>query len=177
MKKYLVVDRKKQRLGRFEIVLDTVREGNTLHPYSYVSMKDSVGVLAFAGDKLVLIRQYRHSLDCEQLEIAGGGVEKGELPVDTARRELEEETGYVAESLEELGKYYPSPGSTDETCTLFLARCGAKGKKRTEPLEYAETVLLDEAQFVSLIKDGSFRHSMGLVAWLYYKNGKGEELC
>ncbi len=177
MKTYKVVATEHRQLGRFELVLDTVEEAGKTYPYSYVSMKRSVGVLAFAGEELILIRQYRHALGTYEVEIPGGGVEEGEDPRETARRETEEETGHHVSSLCELGTYYPSPGATNEICTLYLAQCDEAGKRAAEPLEYLEVLRCSTTEFEKMIADGSFRHSMGLVAWLYYRGRNGDISC
>ena len=111
---YHVVKSETAALGRFRVHLDTVEMNDELFPYSYVEQKGSVGILGFDGEKIILIRQYRHSVKSYELEIPGGGMERGENPCETAAREMLEETGYVVSSLEDLGRYYPSPGSSDE---------------------------------------------------------------
>lgn len=81
-----------------------------------------VGVLARTPRKTwLLVRQYRKAVECEVIEIVAGMREPGEDPADTARRELEEETGYTARNLTPLGKTFASPGYSDEVVHLFFA--------------------------------------------------------
>lgn len=173
-RKYHVVESQTSRLGRFQIRLDMVEENGEQYPYSYVMQKGSVGILGFEGDQLILIRQYRHSISRYEYEIPGGGVELGEEPTDVAFREMMEETGYSIESMEELGTYYPSPGSSNEICHLFVAQCKKEREPISEPLEYIDTILVDEKAFNEMIQDGSFKHSMGLVAWLKFTMLRGQ---
>lgn len=168
-RKYHVISSKSVQLGRFLIRLDTVEENGNKYPYSYVEQKNSVGILGFDGDKIILIRQYRHAIKSYEYEIPGGGVEQNETAMQVAYREMLEETGYSIDSLEELGVYYPSPGSSNELCYLFLARCRKDNLPTTEPLEYIDTELVDCCKFEEMIRSGVFKHSMGLVAWLKYK--------
>lgn len=70
---------------------------------------------------VVLIRQYRHAAGSFLWEIPAGTLEPGEDPVECARRELAEETGYEAARLEELGQILPAAGYTDEHIHIFLA--------------------------------------------------------
>lgn len=168
-RKYNVVKSEKTSLGRFTIQMDSVEENGNLYPYSFVNAKDSVGVLAFCEDKIILVRQYRHALGTYEYEIPGGSIEPGESPESVANRELLEETGYEVTSLKPLGPFYPSPGSVRETCYLFSAVCKKVHKPEREPLEYMETVLFNKSEFMEVIRNGSFKHSMGLVAWLKYE--------
>jgi ADP-ribose pyrophosphatase len=70
----------------------------------------------------VLIRQYRTAIDRAILEIPAGKLDvAGEPPEECAHREMEEEVGLAAEHLEELIRYYTSPGFTDESIIIYLA--------------------------------------------------------
>jgi len=81
-----------------------------------------VGILARTPEgRFLFVRQYRKAVESEVLEIVAGMREEGESPDETARRELEEETGHRARSLTSLGKFYASPGYTDEAVHLFFA--------------------------------------------------------
>lgn len=168
-KTYNVIKTEITKLGRFTIRLDTVMDRGQLFPYSFVEAKNSVGVLAFSEDRIVLVRQYRHALGSYEYEIPGGSIEPGETPEDVAKRELLEETGYEVTKIESLGPFYPSPGSVREICYLFAATCEKKKNPNREPLEYMETILLSKNELEQRIKDGSFMHSMGLVAWLKFE--------
>lgn len=174
-KKYCVVRTKRAVLGRFAIRLDIVKEGGKEHPYSYVEAKDSVAVLAEAGGRFVLIRQYRHSVGEYVLEIPGGSLEEGEDPAEAAGRELLEETGYVAGRMVPLGSFYPSVGSIRERCHLFYAECAGRGRQALEPLEYLAVEHMDAEAIEAAIAAGELVHSMALAAWLKYRlaDGKG----
>jgi ADP-ribose pyrophosphatase len=72
--------------------------------------------------KLVLVRQYRFSLQQRILEFPAGTIDPGEDPATTVKRELEEESGYRASSWQSLGKFALAPGYSDEYIYAFLAR-------------------------------------------------------
>ena len=85
----------------------------------------AVSVVAYLEDEqsVVLLRQYRASIDAELLEIPAGKLDvEGEGLEATARRELEEEVGLRAGRLEKLAEFYNSPGFSDEHSVVYLAR-------------------------------------------------------
>lgn len=87
-----------------------------------VEHPDAVAVVALDGDDVVLLRQYRHPVGRELLEIPAGKLdEPGESPSDAAGRELVEETGLAPEGLEELLTFHNSAGWCDEATTVYLA--------------------------------------------------------
>ena len=104
----------------------------------------AVAVLAVTNEnKIVLVEQYRKAIERDLVEIPAGKLEKGENPLATAARELEEETGYVCESLELLTSFYTSPGFADEIIHVYEAR-GLSKKEDAAPL--------DEDEFVNLLE-------------------------
>ncbi|MEH7222849.1 NUDIX hydrolase [Bacillus sp. JJ1566] len=104
----------------------------------------AVAILALTDDhKLVMVQQYRKALEKVIVEIPAGKLEKGEAPEVTAKRELEEETGYDCETLTPLISFYTSPGFADELVHLFVA----KGLKKIE-----NPAGLDEDEFVDVIE-------------------------
>ncbi|GCD81980.1 ADP-ribose pyrophosphatase [Parageobacillus thermoglucosidasius] len=93
--------------------------------------------------KLVLVRQYRKALERVLVEIPAGKLEKGEEPLATAHRELEEETGYRARSLCHIASFYTSPGFADELIHLYVAEGLTKIKNAAS---------LDEDEFVDILE-------------------------
>lgn len=128
-------------------------------------------------DQIVLMRQYRYSLDGELWELPAGTLngreEDGrmvptESPEQCAARELIEETGYEAEQLEKLAECYAMPGSSDEVIHVFFAR-GLK--LRGQELDVGEVI--DEvrgftsSELEEMIKHGEVRDAKTLVALFY----------
>ena len=96
----------------------------------------AVGVVAVDGPEVVLVRQYRPVMDDDLLEIpAGTRDHPGEAPEATARRELEEEIGATASSLEHLATYWVAPGVSDEKMYLYLATGLTFGSRRLDGIE------------------------------------------
>ncbi|APH06995.1 NUDIX hydrolase [Bacillus weihaiensis] len=104
----------------------------------------AVAIIALTKDnKIVLVEQFRKPLERTLVEIPAGKVEKGEDPETTAKRELEEETGYTCEKLEPLISFYTSPGFADELVHLFIAR---------DLVKLSEAAELDEDEFVEVME-------------------------
>jgi ADP-ribose pyrophosphatase len=92
----------------------------------FVDCPPSVMVVPVTADgRVILVRQYRHNLHGYGLELPAGNVSKGEQPEKAARRELEEETGYVlgdGAELVSLGSFYSLPSETNKYTHVFLAQ-------------------------------------------------------
>lgn len=104
----------------------------------------AVAILPITDEnKIVMVEQFRKPLERVIVEIPAGKLEKGEEPIHTAMRELEEETGYVSESLEWLISFYTSPGFADEIVHVYVA----KGLSKKE-----NAASLDEDEFVNILE-------------------------
>jgi ADP-ribose pyrophosphatase len=124
-----------------------------------------VGVLAVTprGD-VVLVRQYRYPVGEELLEIPAGKLERGEIPLDCAKRELSEETGYSASEWQELGFIYTSPGYSDERLYLFRATGLITGDVHPDNDEFVETVEIPFAELLAQVKSGALRDAKTVAA-------------
>lgn len=128
-----------------------------------------VCVLAADGDgSLLMVRQFRYPYQEVILELPAGKLERGEDPRECGIRELKEETGYVAETFEFLGKVYPSPGYVDEIIHLYLATGLRMEGQQLDPDEFltVERIPLNEA--VRLALDNQIPDAKSQVAILKY---------
>ena len=130
-------------------------------------------VLPFLDDpaepdpRALLIRQFRHAAAGDIWEIPAGRLDPGEAPVDCARRELAEETGYAASRIEPLNSILTTPGFTDEVIHLFVATDLAAGTARREADEFVETHEVRWSEVLRLVQAGEIRDGKTLAAILY----------
>ena len=130
----------------------------------------AVVVLAQRPDeRFVFVRQYRKAIETLLLEAVAGTLEENESPEDCARRELEEESGYTADSMHFLGTIVPAPGYSSEKLHLFYARIGMEaGDVRPDEDERIEVVHLTRAEVEHAIDKGKLWDAKSLAAWLLY---------
>lgn len=129
-------------------------------PNGKVSKREIVrhpGAVAIIGitdeGKLLLVKQFRKALEKTIYEIPAGKLEPGEEPLESAKRELKEETGYSAKELTHLVSFYTSPGFADELVHLYFADELERGDRELDEDEFLDNTetTLDEA--LEMIKD------------------------
>lgn len=147
---------------------DTVyRPDGDQSTYAVVTMGDGVAVVPLTDDgRVFLVREYKHGLRTFSLEIPCGSVEKGEPPVEAARRELKEETGLLAEKMISLGAVHSYTSLIQGVEHLFVAR----GLKEVEPEpdegEFIDRLTLPFAQVLEMVLNGEITDAPTCVAIL-----------
>jgi len=119
-----------------------------------------------ADGRVVLIRQWRHAVGEWLLEVPAGTLEPGEKPVDCARREVREETGYEAGVMDLLSTFYTTPGFTDEVMYGFVARDLAPATEDLDADEVIETVEVECAEALAMCLDGRIRDGKTIAVLL-----------
>ena len=148
-------------------VLDIELPGGRRSTREIVRHPGAVVVLAERPDGgFVLVRQYRTAIGETLLEMVAGGLEPGEQPEAAARRELEEESGYVAESLRPLGEIVPCPGYSAERLHLFHARVGLRpGATRPDFDEQVAAVIMTRGEIEAAISSGELKDAKSIAIW------------
>lgn len=128
----------------------------------------AVAVLALAGDRMLVVEQYRKALEKAQVEIPAGKLDPGEDPMDAAARELEEETGYRARKLMHLQSFSTSPGFADEIVHLYVTEELEKGEVHLDDEEFltCEAITLEQAR--DYVRSGRIcdaKTVMAVYAW------------
>ena len=151
MKSEMVFDSK-----YFKLKKDTVEVAKGQQKeWTYWDSLDSVMVLGMTKDeKLVMIRQYRYLVDEVVIEFPSGACEENETIEESAKREFEEETGYVANFLVALGSFYETYGQLNRKIHLFFAQnvvlAQKLGNLTDDVPEEIEVTLVDFEQAVQL---------------------------
>lgn len=127
----------------------------------------AVAILAFDGERLAMVRQWRQAAGAELLEIPAGTLEPGEAPLLTARRELAEESGLEAARWVEGPSFYTAPGFSTELLTLFLATDLHIVETEAPDDEALERSWLPLAEAVAAIEAGIIRDAKSLVGILW----------
>jgi ADP-ribose pyrophosphatase len=132
----------------------------------------AVAVLAIVDDKMLVVEQYRKPLEKSQIEIPAGKLDPGEDPLEAAKRELEEETGYRAGSIRHVCSFFTSPGFADEILHLYVAEELVKGEARPDEDEFLEcdAITLEQAQqYIRERRISDAKTIMAVYAWHIHK--------
>jgi ADP-ribose pyrophosphatase len=136
----------------------------------YIVHPGAVVVLAFMDNgNLLFERQFRYPLRRVFLELPAGKIDPGEAILDTARRELLEETGHVARDWEYVGVMHPCIGYSDERIEIFAARgLRRAGEKRLDHNEFLEVLELTPAEARAAVWNGQITDAKTITAlfWL-----------
>lgn len=146
------------------------------NPEFYVlEYPDWVNVIALTDDgKFIFERQYRHGLGKTCYEIPAGVIEPGESPMEAAKRELMEETGYGEGEWSEFMTISANPSTTDNLSHCFLAKGVKKtGSQHLDSTEDLEVVLLNEAAVRDLLINDQLKQAlMAAPLWKYFYQQK-----
>lgn len=144
----------------------------------YIAMEahDWTIIIPEIGGDFILVRQWRHASECMSLEFPGGVVDRGEEPMEAARRELLEETGFKAGEIVHLGSCYPNPALFKNRFHVFLARdLKPTGEQALDDDELLTYERVPKEEVLSSFGSGEYNHAlMGTGLAFYLTADKGE---
>lgn len=135
-----------------------------------VEHNGAVGIVAITPEnKVVLVRQYRKAVEKELWEIPAGKIEIGENPKECAIRELKEETGYSAENMKLIHKFYTSAGFSNQKIYIFLAENLIQGERNLDEDEFLEVHEIDKDEVYNMIARNEIEDAKTSIGMLLIK--------
>ncbi len=132
-----------------------------------VACADAVAVVALTDlNEVLMVKQYRHPAGQELWEIPAGKIEAGESPLQSAQRELEEETGYRAHNWRQVYSFYTSPGFCTEKIYLLLASDLTKYNQNLDPDEFIEMKKISLPAVMQMVASGQILDAKTIVGLL-----------
>jgi len=138
-------------------------DGHILEPH-ILDYDDEIMIFALTRKlEVVLIKQYRHGIQEVTLELPGGSVDKGESPLEAAKRELLEETGYSSHTFIEVGQASPNPAIYRNRIYSFLAvDVEPTGKQSDTDAGAVDVTLISLDEVVAMARKGELVNSLNL---------------
>lgn len=117
----------------------------------------------------VMVNQWRHGTSSILQEFPGGVVNENEKPIEAAKRELLEETGYKSINIEHLGSLFPNPAIMQNMCHIFLAECSKNvTKQQTDNDEFIEVLLCPVDEIILKMGKPPLQHALMCSALFLY---------
>lgn len=133
---------------------EVLTPNNNVATREIVKHLGGVCILGIIDNKVIMEKQYRYAYDEILYELPAGKLEQGEQPIEAAKREFEEETGYKVNNIIEYGKMYPTCGYSNEIIYLFLAEGLSKSKRNLDEDEIIDLEFIEIEEVVKMIKNG-----------------------
>ncbi|MFN8357977.1 MAG: NUDIX hydrolase [Spirosomataceae bacterium] len=146
-----------------------VPNGKLIEAYHILEYPDWVNAVALTDDgQVILVRQYRHGVQREVVELVAGTVDDGEDPDVCVARELTEETGYVFDTIERLCEISPNPANHTNTTYCYLATGGKKvAEQDLDDSEELDVLVVSMQEFLHLLETNQFAQALH-VTGIYY---------
>jgi ADP-ribose pyrophosphatase len=156
-KLFTVVDEVAHDPSGFEIHRSIVR-----HPGSAVMMAVD------ENNRILLVKQFRLPAEQDLWELPAGRIDPGESPIDAARRELREETGYGAKTWTKLAEFWASPGYVAERMNVFLATDLTEGKQQPMEDERIEMRWFSKQEVGEWIRTGKIHDAKTMIGYFMW---------
>ena len=154
----------------FSVRLDQIRlPDGSASTREIVEHSDAVVVVPVdRSSNILLVKQYRRAAGKSLLELPAGGIEPGENPLETVKREMQEEIGYLPNKITGMGGFYASPGYNTEYLHLYMATDLVPAKLHAEDTDSIEVVPVPIKSITDYIKSGKICDSKSIAGILYY---------
>lgn len=151
------------------------RLSGVAHDYYILHLADAVNVVAITPERqIVLVRQFRAGSRRDSLETPGGLLEPGEDPLEAGVRELQEETGYVGDSVHLIGQTWSNPSiMTTKITMIAIENARLLAVPKPDHAEELEIELLPVQEVDQAIRDGRIDHSLAVLGLLWWKSARG----
>lgn len=138
--------------------------------FDVIETRDWINIVPVTKDnKVIMVKQFRFGSKEMTLEFPAGAMEAGENPLETAKRELLEETGGIGQ-VRASGTCKPNPAFLNNTCHHFIAtEVEIKNEQSLDPLEEIELVQFPVSEIDGMIGNGQINHSLSIASWYFYK--------
>jgi ADP-ribose pyrophosphatase len=157
--------------------VDTVEKASGIKTTrEVVEHSDCVAVVVLDEQgNILMVRQFRHAVDRFLLEIPAGGIDPGEEPIESVRRELQEETGYFPRKIDKLGGFYATPGYGTEYLHCFVATDLVPARLVAEDTDDIELLRVSPDEIPRLIASGEICDAKSIAALLMFLSmGQGK---
>lgn len=161
----LVYDGKLLKVYRDEVLLPN---GKTSYREYLLHHGASCILARLPNGKFIVEKQFRYPFHTVLYEFPAGKCDAGENPEQTAIRELEEETGYLAHKIKLIGKIYPTVAYSSEVIHLYYAEDLEKTKTHLDEGEFVEVVEMTFEEIMELLKNGEFNDGKSIACIAYY---------
>lgn len=154
----------------FRVTRETVVAAGNKMVAEVVRHSGSAVIVARRADgRVLLVRQFRLPLRRYLWEAAAGRLDAGETPLEGARRELQEETGFTASRWRLLARFHPSPGFMDEKMWLFLAEGLRPGPASPDPDEVIRHRWFTVSQLGEMVRRGKIQDGKTLLGYFFLR--------
>lgn len=163
----------------FKIVTENITFSNGVSSDIDIIRHPGASAIIPLSDKntLILIKQYRHAIEKYIWEIPAGKIDDDEPPIECAKRELIEETGYSAKNWQKMGEIIPVPGYSDERIHLFVANDLVPAKQNLDKDELLDVHEIKFNDAMEMIHRGEIQDSKticGLFMTMHWLEQTGE---
>ena len=168
----LISSRERYRCDIFHVTEDRAVDPDGFEIHRAVVHHRGSAVMMAEDDegRILLVKQYRLPARAMLWELPAGRVDPGERPLQAARRELEEETGYRARKWRKLASFYVSPGYVSERMTIYVATGLIEGVPKPMADERIRTRWFTPAELNRMIRSGRLIDAKTIVACLLWRH-------